>query len=100
MQKSRLKIEINIFTNLLSSFIYSHRQPIIYNFFNPITIIRTVIYYSSENEGQKRLVTGEKNIGEKHTSELVCVIIDEVFLPPKWFRRKMKKELEKNTLAS
>ena len=45
-------------------------------------------------------MTGEKNIGEKHTSELVCVIIDEVFLPPKWFRRKMKKELEKNTLAS
>ena len=30
---------------LLLSFIYSHRQPIIYNFFlNPITIIRTVIY--------------------------------------------------------
>ena len=45
-------------------------------------------------------MTGKKNMGKKHSSKLVCVIIDEVFLPPKWFRRKMKKELEKNTLAS
>ena len=44
-------------------------------------------------------MTGEKNIGEKHTSELVCVIIDEVFLPPKWFRRKMKTELKKKNTS-